>query len=318
VALALVSFISLMLVYSTVPHTHEVSDTPKVAASFIPAQFLSFRNKDMAGTNTGNTGKKNPTVSAYIGTGLSPSLITAIEKAPKGVIADIVGVAHKIATKKGFSTAQTTELTDISLATAYTESGFKPKSPVHFDVNGPSVGLFQLHSLSVPSTAKATGGQLADVPGATIVQQEKNALNPVTSASVAISHIADTLAALGSIPSPGQVAAASQGPANPDHYASVIDALIPGGINLTEPDVKVTWPKNLSPTALATAPETGTNMYTGKNQSTSTSSSSGLLAKIGAFILAVVLIGVGLIIMAKSTNKGNDTALNRVGKMAAA
>jgi hypothetical protein len=271
----------------------------------------------MAGTNTGNTGKSNPTVSAYIGTGLSPSLITAIGKAPKGVIADIVGVAHKIATKKGFSSAQTSELTDISLATAYTESGFKPNSPFHFDVNGPSGGLFQLHSLTVPSTSKATGGQLADVPGANILAQEKNALNPVTSASVAISHIADTLATMGSVPSPGQVAAASQGPANPDQYASVIDTLIPGGISLTVPDVKVSWPKNLSPTALATGGTSGTNMYTSKSQSTSSSSSS-LLAKIGGFIFAVVLVGVGLVIMAKGTNKDNDTALKRVGETAAA
>ncbi len=272
----------------------------------------------MAGTNTGNTGKKDPTTSAYIGTGLSPSLVTAIEKAPKGVIADIVGVAHKIAAKKGFSTAQTTELTDISLATAYEESGFKPNSPVHFDVNGPSVGLYQLHSLTVPSTSKATGGQLADVPGANILAQEKNALNPVTSASVAIGHIADTLAELGSIPSPGQVAAISQGPANPNEYANVIDALIPGGINLTEPDLKVSWPNNLSPTALATSGTTGTNEATGQSTSTSSSGSSDLLAKIGAFILAVVLIGVGLVIMAKSTNKDNDAALKRVGETAAA
>ena len=273
----------------------------------------------MAGTTTSNAGKKNPMSSAYIGTAISPTLVTAIEKAPKGVIADIVGVAHKIATSQHFSTAQSEELTDMALASAYTESRFKPKSPFHFDVNGPSGGLYQLHSLSVPDTSKATGGQLAEVPGATIVQQEKNALNPVTSSSVAIAHLAATLKKMGSVFSPGQVVAASQGPANPDQYAADIDALIPGGINMTEPDLKVRWPANLSPTKLATAPLVATNQLTGANESTGTSTGSGsLLAKIGAFILAVVLIGVGLAIMAHSSEKGASPAMKHVAETAAA
>jgi hypothetical protein len=276
----------------------------------------------MAGPNSVGKKKKDPTNSAYIGTAISPTLVAAIETAPKGVVADIVGVAHKIAASHHFNRAQTVELTDISLATAYTESRFKPKSPFHFDVNGPSGGLYQLHSRTVPNTSKATGGQLAEVKGKNIIAQERNALNPVTSATVAISHLADTLASMGPLPDPGEVAAASQGPANPDKYAAVIDALIPGGVNMSEADLKVKWPKNLSPSALASAPLTATNQLTGQSTSASGSSgsgsSTGLLAKIGGFILAVVLIGVGLAIMAKSTDKGNTQALQRVGEAAPA
>jgi hypothetical protein len=276
----------------------------------------------MAGTTTSKAKKKTPTSSAYIGTAISPSLVAAIETAPRGVIADIVGVAHKIAASKHFTGAQTNELTDMALSSAYVESGFKPKSPFHTDVNGPSGGLFQLHSLTVPSTSKATGGQLAEVPGATIVQQEKNALNPVTAARVAIGHIADTYASMGSMYSPGQIVAASQGPANPTEYAAIINGLIPGGINMSEADLKVKWPKDLSAGSLANAPLTATNQLTGgstsasKTGTTNTADLGGLLAKVGGFILAVVLIGVGLVIMAKDTDSGK--AIKHGAELAAA
>jgi hypothetical protein len=256
----------------------------------------------MAGTVTAKakTKKKVTTTTVTVGP-LSSSLLSDVTSAPKGVIADIVGVALRAGKKAGLSGTQTKELEQISLAQSAIETGgtFKPATFIADDVNGPSVGLFQLHSLAVAAGSKATGGELADVPGKNIATQIKNAKNPVTNATIAISHLAAVLKANPN-ESGGQIAATAGGPANPAAYIADINAEISSGfgggvgINITSPEsTTVVVPKNLSATNLA---DSGTNT-SGTGISSGTASSSGIMAKIGGFLIAAMLIGIGLIIL---------------------
>jgi len=73
------------------------------------------------------------------------------------------------------------------VADAFAESNLQ-NVPAYFDTNGPSVGLFSLHSTSGNLAAKATGGELAYVPGKNLAAQELAAQNPLVNATVAVAN----------------------------------------------------------------------------------------------------------------------------------
>ena len=78
--------------------------------------------------------------------------------------------------------------------------------------NGSSFGLFQLHR----------GGELGSM-------SPEQAYDPRTNAEVALSVFAKNK---GKYSDPGHLAAASQRPANPEHYAQMVNAKIPEGRRL--------------------------------------------------------------------------------------
>jgi hypothetical protein len=193
---------------------------------------------------------------------VSPQLTTDILNAPSGIIADIIASATGIAKTDKLTKSQTNELVNTSIATSAVETGgtFNPDA---VGDGGTSFGLFQLHE----------GGELG-----TLTQSQAD--NPTTNSDVAIAQIAAVLKAQGANESPGDVAAGAQRPANPTSYASDVNALLGKGSN------------------------TGQSYVTSGNSSSSSSSSSsgglgGILAKIGGFLLALVLIGVGLSVLFK-------------------
>lgn len=207
----------------------------------------------------------------------SPSTNAAITSAPAGIIADIVSVATNVANRLGLSTAQTLELQRTSVVTAQTESGFNPNVNI-IDSNGlNSVGLYNLNA----------AGELQQVPGSTLAQKIANAKNPITNARVAIGHIGAVLKGAGPTPDLGAVAASAQGPEYPVAYAHTIDNALNGGtVPYTSRGVSVLVPKGTDSAAAAAAAGAG-------------GAGGGLLTKIGAFLVGLVLLGVGVAVLFK-------------------
>lgn len=225
------------------------------------------------------------TTSVVIPSG-SSTLTAAILKAPAGVISDIVGVANAIAKRRGFNANQTTELEQTALATSYVETGGS-FNPSDVGDNGSSFGLFQLHQ----------GGELGSLTQA-------QADNPVINAQTAIPSIADALSA-GLWSNPGEAAVTAQRPAasvQPAYISEVDQLLNVGqivGPGSTPSQVKVTFPSHL--TAGAAADSSGSSVTNAASSSTTTDTTgvSGILTKIGGFLLALVLLGVGIVILFK-------------------
>ncbi len=106
----------------------------------------------------------------------------------------------------------------LAIADAEYESGLNPTTVVmdhHADGSpaGYSVGLFQLNQ----------GGELQDVPGATVADKVRAAQDPATNARVALAQFAAVVRANPGITDPGQIAAAAERPANPSAYAQAVD-----------------------------------------------------------------------------------------------
>lgn len=207
----------------------------------------------------------------------SSSVLADIENAPAGVVQDIVNVAGTVAKQRNLTPTQTTELKRTSVATAAVETG-GTFSPTSVGDQGTSLGLFQLHR----------GGELGNLT-------QTQAFDPVTNAKVAVSHIADVLQLYPSSPQTnlGVVAASAQRPANQTGYAASINAdLLQTSspvIGLT-PSGQIITPGQNNP-ALVNAP----------GEPGASTSTTGLLAKIGGFLLAMMLIGIGLILLFKDT-----------------
>lgn len=226
----------------------------------------------------------------------SPQLQKDILTAPSGVIADIIGVAQGLAKKNGLTAGQTSDLISTSLATAAVETGgtYNPKATGD---NGTSFGEFQLHE----------GGELNNLPGS-LSQQETEAFNPVTNATVAIQQIINTIKANAPAfdQNAGNVAAAAQRPQDAQGYATDIDQLLANQLTGTVGQGRsvigsstgadtVNVPDNITPANLASGSASGTGSTSG------TTSDSGLLVKVGVFIIGAILLGVGLKILFPAT-----------------
>jgi len=106
----------------------------------------------------------------------------------------------------------------LAIADAEYESSLNPTVVVmdhHADGSpaGYSVGLYQLNQ----------GGELQDVPGATLADKIRAAQDPATNARVALAQFAAVMRANPGITDPGQIAAAAERPANPSAYAQAVD-----------------------------------------------------------------------------------------------
>lgn len=99
------------------------------------------------------------------------------------------------------------------IADAYAAESSLMNSPPYWDTNGPSVGLFSLHSTSSVLGKPAVGGELANVPGKNLAAQEIAAQNPLINALTAIKNFATAQRTLGPSASPGLVAFTAEGAA---------------------------------------------------------------------------------------------------------
>lgn len=198
------------------------------------------------------------------------------------VYSDVWAQSQAIAQQGGLTQGQAYEFGNIAEATAIQESGLNPYAE---NINPPtesSYGVFQDNVLG------GLGSPYASNPGALF--------NPNTSAQVSLQNMLNVFKSNPSA-SPGQIAAASQRPANPIAYANSVNStyssLTAGQmpVNLSQ---QFTGPSQAASATVPSAPTPNVRWY---NPSTWGNAAGSLLAR-GAFVAVggvLVLIGIRML-----------------------